>query len=255
MIVAERQRAERRDAGVPRMTARDSLALEWLAQMYGAPQDLVAQMLGCSMSRAYATVARWRQLRQVDVAAVDAGHRWVYPTQKAANGLLGWDAAWWRPRLSTAAHTRAVAQARLAFCGAGDALTLDGWVGERRLRHDVGWRHRGQELPHVPDGLLTLPNGQAARVEVELTPKALGRTAEVMKALGDGPVVYLVTPASQQTVVRALGEYETWARSAGGDASHIRVLSLEEVTACRTPDAAWSLLLGDPSGGRSTGAR
>ena len=242
MIVAERQRARRSDAGTPRLTSRDSVALEWLSQMYGAPQDVVARLLGTTVDRSYEVTKRWDKLGQIQVSRVDAGHRWVYPTQRAANSWLGWPAAWWRPRLSTAAHTRAVAEVRLAFCGSA----LEGWTSERTLRHDIGWRNRGEELPHVSDGLLSLPNGQPARVEVELTPKDVQRTFAILKGFGPGPVLYVVSGAAERTVRRAVKELREWAPN--GDVSNFKVMRFEEVRQW-SQEEAWAALHDARSGG------
>lgn len=251
----ERQRARRSDAGKPRLTPRDAMALEWLAQMYGAPQDVVASLLGATIDRSYKVVERWVRARQVDTATVDAGYRWIWTPPTAASAWLGWQPPNWRPRLGTAMHVRATAEIRLAFCGS----SLEGWVSERLLRHeasqDVGRRMSGQRVAHIPDGLLLLPTGQPCRIEAELSPKEIGRVESILRELGPDPVLYVVTPESRRTVVRAIHRHEQWARSAGGNAGHIKVMDLEEVRACRSQEDAWSRLSAAPAGGQITEGR
>lgn len=205
-----RQRRRRADAGTVRQTPRDAAALEWLSQMYGCPLDLLAVGLGVQLPGAREVTNRWRRAGWAEVAKVDLGPLWVWPTQATARAYLGWDAGYWRPRPTTTAHTRAVAEVRLWL---QQGLTPEGWISDRMLRHEASGgrpRERGQKLPHVPDGVWTAPDGRRWAIEVELTPKSEARTYEALMQASNrahqewrGGVLYVVTEAARPVVEAA----------------------------------------------------
>lgn len=178
-----------------RLTPRDTTALEWLSQMYGAPLDVVAQLCGTTVQRAYALAQRWKIAKRVAYERVDAGLMWVYPTRATAAAYLGWDPGYWVPKPSTAAHMRAVAQARFALAG----TDTERWISERVLLHQAPKKERGTSQPHIHDGILTLESGRRLAVEVELTAKEPSRMKDVLydarheaSERGCAGVVYLV---------------------------------------------------------------
>ncbi|MEV6297762.1 hypothetical protein AB0M41_47270, partial [Streptomyces sp. NPDC051896] len=101
------------------LSPRDMLVLTILAEMYGAPLELVAYMLGVSRSRAYRIVARWQKARMISDNRVRPvpGSIWVYPTRSACEALLDRSVRYWVPTPKMAAHTLAVFQLRLALTG------------------------------------------------------------------------------------------------------------------------------------------
>lgn len=221
MLVEERQRAKRVDAGVVRQTARDAQLLEWMSHMYGLPLDLIQRGLDIGQVRTYQLAQRWEKAGWTRRGKPDAGPTWVWPTRTTARQYLGWDAAEWVPRATTAAHTRAVAAVRLHRAG----LALDRWESERSLRHEQGYRKRGQTEPHMPDGIEVLEDGTRVLVEVELTAKSPARYIEsnaqsfdVLNGLllqvsnrahelGCQAVAYWCAPAALPVVQRAVNEF------------------------------------------------
>ena len=165
-----------------RFSPRDMVVLTVLAEMYGAPLELVAQMLGVSRSRAYRIVARWEAARMISDNRVRPvpGSAWVYPTKSAAEALLGRSVRHWVPKPKMAAHTLAVLELRLALTG----LDLDRWISERQLRSEVGLLKAGQPRPHIHDGRYVSDAGDLWAVEVELTAKSISAArASVVQAL------------------------------------------------------------------------
>ncbi|MBF6236640.1 hypothetical protein IU474_06050 [Nocardia otitidiscaviarum] len=160
-----------------RFSPRDMVVLTILAEMYGAPFDLVAYMLGVSRSRAYRIVARWQKANMISANRVRPvpGSMWVYPTKSACEALLDRKVRHWVPKPQMAAHTLAVLQLRLALTG----LDLDRWISERALRAEVGMVAAGQARPHIHDGRYLTGGGDLWAVEVELTAKSIAaaRTA------------------------------------------------------------------------------
>lgn len=161
-------RKRRSDVGEVRQTVRDVRMLTWLAEMYGAPMDLIASLAGVSTPRAYGLVSRWKKAGWVQTGQVDAGPTWVWPTQATARAMLGRDnLGSWRPALARVAHLRATAAVRIAYAG----LDLDAWTSERELTQGTGYRKPGVMAGHTLDGLSVQPGGNVA-IEVELHAKA-----------------------------------------------------------------------------------
>lgn len=205
--VTERTRAKRSDAGKVRQTARDAQALEWLSEMYGAPVDVVASLLGTTTTAAVKAVARWQRAGWVLSAYADSGPAWAWPTKKTAEAYLGFEVAEWVPRPSMTAHTRAVAVARLALAKPGDT-----WVSERRLLQSAPKKELGKAQPYVPDAVLNRAEAGQWNVEVELTAKGVKRTRAVLQramtaataadAQGeDAGVLYVAGSSAVKTVV------------------------------------------------------
>jgi hypothetical protein len=134
---------------------------------------------------------------------------WLTRTGMTATGLR-YPAV--RPALGRLTHIRAVLAARL-WLAAGPAWT-DGkawWHSERRLRAAQPAAGRGG---HVPDAEIHWPSiagspyaGQVWAIEVELTPKPLDRTTQIIAGLLSpmryAQVIYLTAPAAGPVVTRA----------------------------------------------------
>lgn len=253
MLMEQRQRARRIDAGVVRQTARDVAFLEFMAHQYGMPMDLVAQAAGVSMPRTYALVSRWKRAGWVKTGKVDTGPTWVWPTKSTARQYLGWDAAEWTPRATTTQHVRAVAAVRLHRVG----FDLERWISERTLRHEGGYRVRGQTEPHLPDGVEVLADGRRVLVEVELTAKAPSRYLEPARQtfeaydgllleiqnrarqLGCVGVAYWCAPAALDVVQRSVVDFQERIRRAQkGKPNDVQwfVCKLEEVPGWAVPE-------------------
>ena len=151
------------------LTPRDMAALTILAEMYGAPVDRVATMLGTRMSIAYRSVAKWRALRMVSDVKMRPvpGPMWVIPSKTCVESFLPFSARYWTPTPKMAAHVTATLDVRLALVG----TDLERWVSERELRSQVGPTKAGQSRPHIHDGRYWDDEGRLWAVEVELSPK------------------------------------------------------------------------------------
>jgi hypothetical protein len=200
-----RKRAERSDKGEVRMRPRDAEALAWLAQMYGAPLDVLATVLGTTERGAREVVRRWRNAGWAEQARVDAGPAWVWPTPTTARQMLGWQVGTWRPSPTMAAHVRAVAEVRLALAG----TDLEAWLSERHIAHLAhGYKQAGEKLAHLPDGVWLrggTDESDNVLVEVELTAKHPKRTEAILQEV--------LTAASER------GAREVWYIAGSG---HVR---------------------------------
>ena len=223
---AEARRPRRWGAGVE-LTARDAAALRWLADQYAVRADVLGLLLGRLSPETPQTVRRWQyapdrwavlpvladatvryhlrrwlQARWISVQRA-LGRTWIVPTQHAL-ALAGVD---WRPWTlvpNRLAHIHAVGLVRLAIEAANSQAE---WVSERELA-----RLRGQQRASwwLPDGALPagadVPAGGPRllhTIEVELTPKHLGRLQEVFEDRYPGEVqTTYFTPAGHQDGLR-----------------------------------------------------
>jgi hypothetical protein len=214
----------RSDAGIVRLGARDVAGLVLVGEMYGAPYDLLAACLGVRGDRLRGVVARWRRAGYVASGRLGAGPVWCWLT-RAGLAVTGQRYAPSRPAAARLAHLRAVLAARLALETADAYIAGQAWWrSERRIRAAIGGRLLGG---HVPDAEVLWPDvadsrypGEIWAIEAELTPKPLGRTAQIMTGLlarsadyypgsaaGPSPrydrVIYLAAPAARPVTERA----------------------------------------------------
>lgn len=157
-----------------RIGPRDMWAVQWLAEMYGAPMNVVAELLGTSDTNAYRVVSRWRDAGLVsdDPMRPVPGPMWVVPTAATASSLLGFAVQRWVPGPKEARHVTLVARARIAL--AGREIGEDSWVSERILRREANRKIPfGSTEPraHLHDGHWTDDLGRLHAIEVELTRK------------------------------------------------------------------------------------
>ncbi|MEU6563327.1 hypothetical protein [Nocardia nova] len=190
-----------------RLGPRDMQSLTVIAEHYGTPLDLVAQMHDVGMSSAYRTVQRWREANLIaPLSRPVPGPSWVVPTTATAEALLGISVRHWAPRLKMVEHVTAVLQTRLALVG----TDLERWVSERELRHEVGPTRPGVARPHIHDGRFLNSEGEWWAVEVELSPKtshtvarsALLGARQAAERAGLAGVLYLCRGERVKTVIR-----------------------------------------------------
>jgi hypothetical protein len=222
-------RAVPRSADV--FSAGDSVALPFIAEMYGLQLDQLAVLTGASQREAAALATRWTGRGLAESAILSPGPRWVWLTRSGLQAC-GLRYATAPPALPRLRHIRAVAAARLALeAAAGYRAGGAHWRSERHLRARLGSKVGSRA--HLPDAEVHWPEesgqppawaGECWAIEVELTPKTVSRTTAIMRELlsrtGDygGPVaetcvpdqpprharaVYLCSAAAAGTVARA----------------------------------------------------
>ncbi|WP_063023240.1 helix-turn-helix domain-containing protein [Nocardia niwae] len=174
-------------SGAAVLSARTTVAVTGLVDMYGMQTDVLGWFLDLPRTTVYNLVGQMRKDRLVQpkLIEVQAGAKWVVPTGETAATYLGWvPRAVWKPTNNHCEHYRAVAQARIMLNGAD----LTNWISERRLRHEAEMerrqsRSRTATVGHIHDGrFLGVVDGTYGwwAVEVELTAKS---AANMDKAL------------------------------------------------------------------------
>lgn len=169
------------------MTERDQAALTWVADMYAMPLDLLARMTGSTANALRVALSRWRKNGWVETASIAgvAGERpvtWVWASEEGVRRFGAAPYSVRPPAVSQLRHIRASALVRLAMEGRG----LE-WTPERLLRHEESLQGQGRGVrQHMPDGLcrqVSSDDPLSHAVEVELTPKDLRRTRDIMHEL------------------------------------------------------------------------
>jgi hypothetical protein len=166
------------DEGTERATTpRDLQLLRFIGEMYGVPLavfgDLVARYSPQRVRpESQATLARRHALRLERLGFAGRhrrlGRRWVFPTAQGLHqaGLPFGPA---EPALWKLEHTAVVAKLRMYL---ERAYPGSAWESERWIRY----RYRQAGIKgRIPDGLLAMPSGSQAAVEVELTRKGQSR--------------------------------------------------------------------------------
>lgn len=170
--VLERVRRRRTD-----ITERDTAALQWVGEQYGARMDVLGVLLGrlgngdgpVSLRTARDVVGRWVRLRLARTEPMPGG-AWVTLTRPGVDvsGLGVMQTRRFPARL--ARHHHAVNVVRLAYEADPERAQENPWVSER-----LTWRERVGHTWHVPDGVIkTGPavGGWSIGVEVELHRKS-----------------------------------------------------------------------------------
>lgn len=218
-----------------RLSPRDMVVLTILAEMYGAPMDLVALLLGVSLNRAYRIVKKWAEAHLVSGLRVRPvpGPNWVFVTKSAAEALLGRSVRYWVPTPKMADHVATVIRVRMALVG----TDLARWTSERELRGEIPPAKAGESRPHIHDGRYLDAEGRLWAVEVELTAKNAGAAkAAVYKAWSaakaadcDGLIYYCRGAAIKNVIRTAAAELNL------SDGPRMRLADVDELLAPATP--------------------
>jgi hypothetical protein len=210
-VTASRRR--RADAGALHLSQRDIDGLLLCGEHAGAPFDLLAAALGMEPDRLSAITTRWRRAGYAATARLGPGPKWCWLTRDGmiATGL-GFPAG--PPALGRLAHLRAILAARLWLeTSPAWRAGRPWWHSERRLR---AGQPAADRAGHIPDAEIHWPSidgtpyaGQVWAVEVELTPKSIGRTTRIMAGLLSpmqyALVIYLTAARAHPVVTRAAG--------------------------------------------------
>ncbi len=226
-MTSRKPRKPRSDSG-PRLTERDHKALVWIGQQYAVRLDqlqIVLARLGepgdsarkpkeegrLTQKRTMDLVRRWEQLGLVNYGwFLHADPAWVWLSAEGLQAVRH-EIGELRPFEPTAGGL-----SRLFFCNQARLLVEerhpDGvWQSERQLR---AGRKPGERSPHLPAGLLTLPNGHVVAIEIERSVTDAARLKEILQALASQyqTVWYFCTGDSEKVIKKAV---ETFPESSG----------------------------------------
>lgn len=182
---------------MPDLTPRDLAALRFIAEMRAVREDDLGVLLGRLAQRPVTTLRpegtrtllkRWTRQGLVMARRVLSGHpRVIELTPEGARvaRMTVSPVAWVRME-----HTMAVARCRLLLEGRnpGAVWTTERELIEQRLAEFPLEGRNGRKIPHLPDGLLTLPGAERPRaIEVELSRKMPRDVQRIMADLAESP--------------------------------------------------------------------
>jgi len=148
-------------------------------------------------------VRRWEQLGLVSYGRfLHADPAWVWLSAEGLQAVRH-EIGELRPFEPTVAGL-----SRLFFCNQARLLVEERhpdviWRSDRQLR---ARRKPGERLPHLPAGLLTLPNGHVVAIEIERSVTDSGRLKEILQALASQyqTVWYFCTGDSENMIKKVV---------------------------------------------------
>jgi hypothetical protein len=216
-------RKERSDKGSIKITERDLTVLRFIGEQYAVRQDQLARLLkrpsqgALSESATRAVIARWEKAGLTTSRKVIGDEpRFVWLTRKALHEL-GLDFKPWAPTAASLAHIFWTNQVRIHT---EDRHPAAAWRSERELRKGRVMQSISTTQTHEVDAEIHLPEGVVA-VEVELTPKSIGRRRSIMSEVTQRYVtVWYFAPANVASLLE-----ETASSVPGRD--RVRIYGLE----------------------------
>lgn len=196
---------ERKDKGKVKITERDLRLIRFIAEQYAIDLKQLCQLnkaiedteIGESTARRI--VDRWQRAGFVESQKIfvkDPVYVWV--TRKGLD-LVGYDFLKATvPSEATLRHLVAITNMRLKLEEGKKAQ----FKSERLIRSEAVRVKKGKELPHVPDGEVSM-NGVVYPIEIELSVKKLTRIEGIMRELlGRYPTIYYYVVKETKTGVQ-----------------------------------------------------
>ncbi len=215
---------QRHDRG-PRLTPRDLACLLWIAHMYAIRLDQLQRLLlrytpeqdlqkvkpgadRLSLERTYDTLERWRILKLVEHGSIlEREKLWVWPTQRGLIDARTSYRYYGGPASIRLPHLFYVNEVRLEIEG---KRPNDRWKSEREIRRELPPVKKGENRPHVPDGILYAANGKVTVIEVERFSKVNDDLADILNELADQytSIWYFVNVRTRKQIEQRLEEFE-----------------------------------------------
>ncbi len=184
-------RAERSDKGTIRVTERDLLIFNWLADMKAVYETDLRILIGRmtdSMpgeSAIRALVNRWHRSGLAKAQKIIANKPRIVMLLPNGAGLVS-EPNYKETSIWTAYHQAEVSHVRLWLEGGGvpGMPKIVNWQSERAFRQAVWEQFKdGTRGVHVPDAVLTLASGAIAGLEVERTEKGSKRLKDIVERM------------------------------------------------------------------------
>lgn len=185
-----RQRKERSDAGTVRLTDRDIEVFRWLSDMKAMYESDLAVLFmrvagtapGSEAIRA--VIRRWERAGYARAQKLLVGQPRIVWLLSPGAMIVG-EESWRETAAQTSIHQAEVAHVRLWMEGRQwPSGPVVGWESERRLRQEAGFKAKSQGRPqHFPDAIATFEDRMRGAIEVERSPKELGRVRDIVSRL------------------------------------------------------------------------
>jgi len=171
---------------VHQLTPRDRICLTWIAMQYAIRLDQLQRLLfrytpeqdryklkvgadRLSLDRTYEIIEKWREQGYIEKGGIL--HRdklWIWVSRAGLRACQLPFSTSGKPAPGRVPHLFYINQIRLYI---EDKRPDDRWTSERQIRRDAGAPTKGEDLPHVPDAILTATTGKITALEIERSSK------------------------------------------------------------------------------------
>jgi hypothetical protein len=207
-------RKTRSDKGRTLITERDRAVLRWVGEMYGVSMDHLQILLGRDAQRetefpglvghgtAKRVVERWKRAGLVHSQKYFYKKpSWVWLTRQGLQQFIS-PSRYWQPKMTMLDHFYWVNHVRLYI--------------ENRRGNEAIWRSERQlklartpgEKKHLVDAEIEI-QGSVIGLEVELTPKKIGTTREIMEGLAKeySTIWYFTNQQTRALITRCVADF------------------------------------------------
>ena len=187
---------------VHQLTPRDLICLTWIAMQYAIRLDQLQRLLfrytpeqdryklkpgtdRLSLDRTYELVSKWLSLGYIEKGGIL--HRdklWIWASREGMRLCKLPFSYSGKPAPGRVPHLFYINQIRLYVEA---KRPEDVWTSERQIRREAGAAAKGENLPHLPDAILTAANGKVTALEIERSSKT---EDELMDDLRELAVTY-----------------------------------------------------------------
>lgn len=210
---------------VHQLTPRDIICLTWIAMQYAIRLDQLQRLLfrftpepdryklkpgsdRLSLDRTYEVIAKWLSWGYIEKGGVLHHDKlWIWVSREGMRACQLPFTSSGKPAPSRVPHLFYINQIRLYI----EAKRPDDlWTSERQIRREAGAAAKGEDLPHLPDAILTsATNGKITALEIERSSKTEDELLDDLRELAVSykSVWYFASSATKRQVEARLEEF------------------------------------------------
>jgi hypothetical protein len=210
---------------VHQLTPRDIICLTWIAMQYAIRLDQLQRLLfrftpepdryklkpgsdRLSLDRTYEVIAKWLSWGYIEKGGVLHHDKlWIWVSREGMRACQLPFTSNGKPAPSRVPHLFYINQIRLYI----EAKRPDDlWTSERQIRREAGAAAKGEDLPHLPDAILTsATNGKITALEIERSSKTEDELLDDLRELAVSykSVWYFASSATKRQVEARLEEF------------------------------------------------
>jgi len=209
---------------VHQLTPRDLICLTWIAMQYAIRLDQLQRLLfrftpeqdryklkpgadRLSLDRTYEIISKWLGLGYIEKGGIL--HRdklWIWVSREGLRICQLPFSYSGKPSSVRLPHLFYINQVRLYI---EEKRPDDLWTSERQIRRDAGAPTKGEDLPHLPDAILTATNGKVTALEIERSSKTEDELLDDLRELAVSykSVWYFASSATRRQVEARLEDF------------------------------------------------
>jgi hypothetical protein len=210
---------------VHQLTPRDLICLTWIAMQYAIRLDQLQRLLfrftpepdryklkpgsdRLSLDRTYEMIAKWLSWGYIEKGGILHGDKlWIWVSREGMRSCQLPFSYSGKPAPSRVPHLFYINQIRLYI----EAKRPDDlWTSERQIRREAGAAAKGEDLPHLPDAILTsAAKGKITALEIERSSKTEDELLDDLRELAVTykSVWYFASSATMREVDARLADF------------------------------------------------